>query len=241
MEGAWHVYPEAAAAGLWTTATDMGHVLEELARVASGREGQVLTSSLGREMLSVVPVRDAVSGSAFGLGVEVFEDGPARWAGHTGANEGYRARMLLLPASGDGAVILTNADGGGPLIDEIVRGLARAYRWPGLQPIVRRGIVLADSTLASLEGRYRFGPGALVIRVERDSQGLRYRLPWSTSPSALRPIAPDRFVSLGDGTELTFLREPGESRPMRVEVQPSNQPPLMGRRESTSPDSRGSR
>jgi hypothetical protein len=140
--------------------------------------------------------------------------------------------MLLLPASGDGVVILTNADGGGPLIDEIVRGLAHAYRWPELSPMVRRGIVLPDSTLASLEGRYRFGPGELVIRVERDSRGLRYRLPWSPSPSALRPIAPDRFVSVSDGTELTFLREPGEKQPMRMEVQPSNQPPLIGQRES---------
>jgi CubicO group peptidase (beta-lactamase class C family) len=237
IAGGWYRYPEAAAAGLWTTAMDMARVLEEMARVAAGREGRVLTSSLGREMLSVVPVRDDAGGPTFGLGVEINGQGADRWIGHTGANEGYRARMLLVSASGDGAVILTNADGGGALIDEIVRGLAHAYRWPELSPAVRRGIALPDSTLASLEGRYRFGPGELVIRIEHDARGLRYRLPWSSSPSPLRPIAPDRFVSVSDGTELTFLREPGESRPMRVEVQPSNQPPLIGQRESVATES----
>jgi hypothetical protein len=36
---------------------------------------------------------------------------------------------MVVYETGEGAVIMTNSDGGGILVDEIMRGIATEYRW----------------------------------------------------------------------------------------------------------------
>jgi CubicO group peptidase (beta-lactamase class C family) len=48
LDAPWHVYPEQAAAGLWTTPTDLARVAIELQRALQGTSGSVLKQATAR-------------------------------------------------------------------------------------------------------------------------------------------------------------------------------------------------
>ena len=122
LPGRWHVYPELAAAGLWTTPTDLVHFAIELGRAAFGRSRTVLTQRRAREMLT-----PRVGG--FGLGVALNKTGAAGFF-HNGRNAGFRCALSAVLPTGDGAVIMTNSDAGDSLYGEIIQAIVAAYAWP---------------------------------------------------------------------------------------------------------------
>lgn len=122
VAGRWHTYPEQAAAGLWTTATDLVHFANDLGESASGRSNRVLRLQTARAMLS-----RQQGGHA--LGVALNKEGATGFM-HGGANAGYRCLMLVLVASGNGVVIMTSGEQGDALYGEIVQAVGRVYSWP---------------------------------------------------------------------------------------------------------------
>ena len=54
MGTAWHVYPEQAAAGLWTTPTDLARFIIEVQTAVRGPAGKVLSQASAREMTAPV-------------------------------------------------------------------------------------------------------------------------------------------------------------------------------------------
>jgi CubicO group peptidase (beta-lactamase class C family) len=65
LPGKWHIYPEMAAAGLWTTASDLARFGIEIALSKQGKANHVLSEAMTREMLK--PQIDQV-GLGFFLG-----------------------------------------------------------------------------------------------------------------------------------------------------------------------------
>src|SRR5262249_42531507 len=51
VEGRWHIYPEMAAAGLWTTPTDLAKFRIEIALSKQGKANHVLSQKSAQEML----------------------------------------------------------------------------------------------------------------------------------------------------------------------------------------------
>jgi CubicO group peptidase (beta-lactamase class C family) len=101
-----HTHPEMAAAGLWTTPSDLARVILEMQRPKLLKPATV--------ELMLTPVMDE-----YGLGFGALKN---RF-GHGGANVGFRC-MLRATRDGRGAVIMTNADSGAPLANEILKDLA---------------------------------------------------------------------------------------------------------------------
>jgi CubicO group peptidase (beta-lactamase class C family) len=130
ITGRWRVHPEQAAAGLWSTPSDLARLAIALQRAAAGENAGLLSPELAREMLS-----PQVGPS--GLGFVVMGDGDQRIFRHSGSNVGFRARMVAFVNGGRGAVVMTNGDGGAELIDEIFESIARAYGWPTPPDAVR--------------------------------------------------------------------------------------------------------
>ena len=132
MDAPWHVYPEQAAAGLWTTAGDLARFVIEVQSAVRGPEGKVLTQASAREMTSPVGV------GPYGVGLAVEKRGEGWYFSHSGSNWGFRADLVGHLRKGYGFVVMPNADGGTGLIAEIEARVAQAYGWDSLdKPLVR--------------------------------------------------------------------------------------------------------
>ena len=124
IAGGWHVYPEMAAAGLWTTPTDLARFVMALQRAKQGGSEPVLSAVLAGEMLRRQK-EDA------GLGVFLSGKSPSAWFSHNGANAGFECAFTGSVEAGQGAVIMTNAGGGSALVEELFRNLRAEYNWHG--------------------------------------------------------------------------------------------------------------
>lgn len=124
IPGKWHVYPELAAAGLWTTAADLALVTLEIQRAAARRQPRVLDPEAADDML-----RPQVAGH-IGLGPFLRDPGPAERFFHSGGNEGFTCLLVATRHTGQGAVILTNSSRGMLLCDFLVHAVAELWNWP---------------------------------------------------------------------------------------------------------------
>ena len=129
----WHVYPEHAAAGLWTTPTDLARLIIEVQRSARGESNRVLSQSMIQEMLNPVGV------GPFAVGFTVSKIGEGWYFSHGGSNWGFRALMLAHKVKGYGLVVMTNADQGSTVINEISRRIQYTYNWDSVASAVARG------------------------------------------------------------------------------------------------------
>lgn len=125
MRAKWKVYPELAAAGLWTTPTDLAKFVIEVQQSVYGRSNRVLGRDTVQEMLNPVGIGD------FAVGFEVRRAGNGWYFFHTGSNWGFRNLLIGHKLHGYGLVVMTNADRGDELREIIRRRVANAYRWDG--------------------------------------------------------------------------------------------------------------
>jgi len=122
VPGKYHTYPEMAAAGLWTTATDLARFAIEIQKSREGRSNKILSKATVEEML-----REQKKPYGLGFALEQV-DGSSRF-GHGGADEGFQA-LFSATMDGQGFVIMTNSDNGIRLANEIALSIAAAYGWP---------------------------------------------------------------------------------------------------------------
>ncbi|MCZ6500371.1 MAG: serine hydrolase [Gammaproteobacteria bacterium] len=132
MDTKWHVYPELAAAGLWTTPTELAKFAIEVQESLQGRSNRVLNQTSVREMLSPVGV------GPYAIGFSIEKRGEGWYFAHGGSNWGFRALLMGHKIKGYGLVVMTNASEGGTLIQEIGKRVERAYRWDSLDGPVPR-------------------------------------------------------------------------------------------------------
>jgi CubicO group peptidase (beta-lactamase class C family) len=134
VPGKWHVYPEMAAAGLWTTPTDLAKFGIEIARSKHGKSNRILSEKTTGEMLT--PQIEHV-----GLAFFLAEHNPDQF-GHTGGNEGFQSILLMLGDSGQGVAIMGNSDNLFWMEDYLVETIAKEYGWKYIPPKHFAGNVL---------------------------------------------------------------------------------------------------
>lgn len=147
VPGRWHRYPESAAAGLWTTPSDLAQVVLEVQRAADGSAGVLLSHDTAQMMLT----RGL---GEYGLGLYVEDLGDRTSFSHSGGTTGFRSQLYGYTHSGQGAVIMTNSDNGAALIGEILASISAEYGWPEFKVIEKVAIPGDAARNRQLAGRY---------------------------------------------------------------------------------------
>jgi CubicO group peptidase (beta-lactamase class C family) len=191
------ICPAMAAAGLWTTPTDLARFTLSIMRSYAGDEDALLNEESAAEMLTVQT-------GDFGLGFTLEGSGDELSFSHGGASDGYRCFMLAYPAKGEGAVIMTNSDAGQGLYLEILRGLASEYGWANYLPEEKAIVFVETDKIRVFEGVYLLdGRVKLRFNVEKDHLLM-------TSPSNsynLFPESDTKFFDIDYGFTINFVRD----------------------------------
>jgi CubicO group peptidase (beta-lactamase class C family) len=120
--GKYHIYPEQAAAGLWTTSEDLAKFLIDIQSSLLNGEGQVLSKKTAEKMVSPTVSLDI----GFGFFLKGLKD--KGYFYHDGRNEGFSSTLLGHKLNGYGVIILTNANQQS-VNREIVLSLIQKYNW----------------------------------------------------------------------------------------------------------------
>jgi CubicO group peptidase (beta-lactamase class C family) len=132
MNAPWHVYPEQAAAGLWTTPSDLARFIIDIQQALRASAGRVLSQAMAREMVTPVGV------GPFAVGLTVDKRGEGWYMSHGGSNWGFRCDLVAHVRKGYGVIVMTNSDSGSAVVSEIEARVAAAYGWDSLdKPIPR--------------------------------------------------------------------------------------------------------
>jgi len=122
--GRWHIHPEMAAAGLWTTPSDLARFAISIQEGFTGKSNPVISRSMTRQMLTV-----QTGNNGLGLGLEGA--GNTLRFFHGGRNAGFDAFLLAYAELGSGAAIMFNANDNSGAVKRIVDAVSKEYHWPG--------------------------------------------------------------------------------------------------------------
>jgi CubicO group peptidase (beta-lactamase class C family) len=203
VKGRWHVYPEMAAAGLWTTASDLARFAIGVQEAAAGKSTKVLSRPMARQML-------AEQKDHYGLGVGLQGTGTAVQFGHGGRDEGFDALLHAYIESGQGAAIMINANDNSAMVRRILEAIAREYHWPDYPssaPPKRANAEVPERQLIDYSGRYELENNRmLTFAAER---GHLVTLVDGLPDEEFRPESDDRFYSVQRDVQFAFRRDGG--------------------------------
>ena len=194
VPGKWHVYPEMAAAGLWTTASDLARFVLDIERAIADQPGALIPARLAREMVR------PQNGVPVGLGPQLAgSDRDPRFF-HSGGNRGFNCRCVGFVEHADGVVVMTNGPfSAAPLLNEVIGAIGASGGW--LDFVVPRELkVLTGSDgLEAFVGVYELGGMTIAVRLDED--GLHLDGPFG--PQLMHRTGEREFV-LADATRVTF-------------------------------------
>jgi CubicO group peptidase (beta-lactamase class C family) len=153
----WHVYPEAAAAGLWTTPEDLARYVCALQSAMAGRDspvrGSVAAAILtarhslpARGEWALLPVLGVRPPDSCGLGM--FLHGDDRFS-HIGGAARFCSVLTGSTSDGSGAVVMTAANPA-PFPFRLLRAIGDECNWTGFRQPARKRLHGLASGLRSL-------------------------------------------------------------------------------------------
>src|SRR4051812_4210939 len=217
VKGRWHTYPEMAAAGLWTTPSDLARFAVEIQQSLSGKSNKVLSKEMTLEMLKPLL-------GEYGLGIETR----TATFSHGGSTNGYRCQMFAYRETGQGAVVMTNGEGGDPLVDEILRSIAAEYGWPDYKVSEREVGKVDAKVYESFAGEYQAKNTALNVIADRGRLFVK-AAPFGPERMELFPESETKyFVTTGNVT-FTFVKDES-GKVTELVVQPPKGEPTKAQR-----------
>lgn len=175
FKGMPYVYPQQAAAGLYTTPTDLAKFFIDVQKSYIGK-GRVLNKAKAKQMLS--PQQNVSDGSykeQIGIGPFLIQrtdnkDPDGVYFEFTGVNAGFLAYGITSVTNGNGVIIMLNSgDNLNGLGKEIRRAVAKVYDWTNFLPTEIQPISLTDTELDKFVGRYRMATDeVLYLRREKN-------------------------------------------------------------------------
>jgi hypothetical protein len=228
LPGGCMVYPELAAAGLWTTPSDLARFIIAHRRALRGEPNAIMSRQSAERMIDLCTV-----GSDFGEGFEVTPRGDEIYYGHRGGNYGFYSNLIINKKTGNGAVVMVNGGGDGVnsnLKREILNSIAVAYGWKNYLPPLLKVIRLAPAAKRRLLGRFWLSADNVVEIGERDGKyyaqspdrGAFEIFPVAVDELVAKTALPLRFKLLKDkameNDSLTVVSADSETKARRISV-----------------------
>ena len=202
VKGRWHIYPEMAAAGLWTTPTDLARFAIEVQQAYAGKSSKVISPTMAHQMLTEVKGGD-------GLGVFLQGTGNGLMFSHGGRDEGFDASLVASAATGQGLAVMINANDNSGMVNRINTFVARKYGWPSaasayVPPVASTGTTKSAPELRSYTGRYELSNNNMITFGA--SGGHLFSLADGLPDEEFVPIGADQFASTDRNARVTFTR-----------------------------------
>lgn len=204
VPGKYFIYPEKAAAGLWTTPTDICRYIVEMQQAYLGKSAKVLNQEM--VILHLTPYKNDVA-----MGTFIQNRNGEKYFDHTASNEGFAGLFIGGLTNGKGAAIFVNSDDASILF-ELVNSIALVYNWEGFTKPEQITTVPVNDTLTSKYiGDYI--TNGIFSEVKKEKDGLYYWIDgisskmYFTSPAGFRNIefrSAKSFISDSAGTVTGF-------------------------------------
>jgi CubicO group peptidase (beta-lactamase class C family) len=198
----YHIYPEQAAAGLWTNPTDLAHYIIETQLALQGKSNKVLSQEMTK--LRLTPYID----KSAALGVFIYKKGENTYFHHSGSDEGFTSQYYGSMEGGNGVVVMANSDRGS-ITDEIVNSVATVYGWKGFySPLQRPKIIsVPQNILESYVGEYMLkAEDKFYIKISLVNGRLVYSEP-NWAGFELYAGAENDFFSRVNPVGITFIKD----------------------------------
>jgi CubicO group peptidase (beta-lactamase class C family) len=230
IKGGPHVYPTMAPAGLWTTPSDLARYAIGVQQAFGGHPNKVLSEASAHTMLSPVrspsgmPLRTSFPvGVEPGVGLIIGGKTDKKYFVHPGSNDGY-ACYLLAYDRGDGVVIMTNSNNGQRLIDEILRTIAYASKWPDYLPAERSLAAVDPLKFDRYVGAYQSASGGLAV-LWREGTHLESRV-WGQPAFEIFPSSSSEYFQRTANIVWSFSDD-GKGASIQVQRSESGRDQLM--------------
>jgi hypothetical protein len=113
--------------------------------------------------------------------------------------------MVAYPSRGQGVVIMANSDNGAYLIDEILRSISDAYKWPHFIPKIKTYYRLDPSVYAQYVGTYELRQD-YILSVSHEDYYLVIQ-PTGQAPTKFFVESQSTFFSIDPYIEIQFLKD----------------------------------
>ena len=197
VEGKWPIYPEMAAAGLWTTPSELIQYATKTQWVLQSENDGVLKYE--SVLLMLTPGMND-----HGLGPVVTE----HYFGHGGSDEGFQARLVAWKAKPYAVVIMVNSDNGS-IIQELMLAIASEYDLPGVEPEIHEINELHMEQLEKYRGSYIFEDDDSICEIELLGPQLVVTAEWLEKPMTLLPESAILFFDASNGRRIEFHIDDG--------------------------------
>jgi CubicO group peptidase (beta-lactamase class C family) len=175
FKGMPYTYPQQAAAGLYTTPTDLAKFFIDVQKSYLGK-GKILSQNITKKMLTAqVNVSDGGYKEQMGIGPFLIQrtdnkDPKGVFFEFTGVNAGFLAYGMASVEGGNGVIVMLNSgDNQNGIGKEIRRAVAKVYNWTNYLPTEIQPINLPENELNKMAGRYRMGSDeVLYLRKEKN-------------------------------------------------------------------------
>ncbi|HVG39074.1 MAG TPA: serine hydrolase [Pyrinomonadaceae bacterium] len=223
FKGMPYVYPQAAAAGLYTTPADLARFVIELQKAHRGEGSKVIGQRTARTMLAAVKtnIEPGFYRTDIALGPFLFQrtdnEGTASgvYFNHSGLNAGFVANFFGSLEGGYGVVVMANQGEASELLKEIIRSVALVYRWPHYLPDEIKPARVPAEQLARYAGRYRKGEDEVLTFTVENDHLIEKGIDWKIGLEVY-PVGGDQFAFTDYAVRGMFERdERGRARAFR--------------------------
>ena len=194
-----HIYPEMAAAGLWTTAEDLAKFAVEIQKTLNANSGKILTKEYTQMMMT------PVLNEEYNIGFSNEEYNGEPFFEHAGGNEGYACFLTFHKEKGYGFALMVNSSSQIDILFPLFRSIDKAYSWGLFSSGIYNSDNISVPELQRFIGKYKVSFDR-SINIFVKNKKLFYKMSFNNE-SELTPVGSNTFISSDRNNKIEFSQD----------------------------------